>query len=123
MKNNIEKSLEKYKKNSTKIEKFSEMLKSLPNIDAKEKILWMEIYQNAVNDRENAHILFVEAYTAMGANTTDHIGVGSILTKYLERMNKANDQMLKLAELVSKSAAAADKINADDLFDKMVAGE
>jgi hypothetical protein len=34
-------------------------------------------------------------------------------------MNKANDQLLKLAELVSKSEEQAAKINPDDLFSQI----
>ena len=123
MNNNIEKGLKKYKNNSRKLDKFSEMVENLENIESKEKILWKDIYENAINDRENAHILFVEAYTSMGTSSAEHIGLGSILTKYLERMNKANDQILKLADLISKSTTAADKINADDIFDKITSGE
>ena len=34
--------------------------------------------------------------------TTNHQAYGSIMSKYLERMAKSNDQILKLAELIAK---------------------
>ena len=106
-----------------KVEEFSEMLSKIEHADAKKRLLWKEIYENAALDRQNAHILFVEAYTTMSQGTTEHATLGSTLTKYLERMNKSNDQMLKLAELISKSESEHQAINADDLFSQIVKGE
>ena len=40
------------------------------------------------------------------------------MTKYLERMSKSNDQILKLAELVAKEETD-DKISADDIFEEI----
>ena len=51
-------------------------------------------------------------------NTSNHIQFGSLITKYLERMNKSNDQILKLAELVAKEQEN-DVISTDDIFDKI----
>ena len=102
-----------------KVSDFAEVLEKIEHADAKKRILWKEIYENAVLDRQNAHILFVEAYTTMSQGTTEHATLGSTLSKYLERMNKANDQMLKLAELISKSENEHNTINSDDLFSQI----
>jgi len=102
-----------------KVKDFSEVLQKLEHADAKKKILWKEIYENAITDRQNAHVLFVEAYTTMSQGTTEHATLGSTLSKYLERMNKANDQLLKLAEIMARSEDDFNKINADDLFDQI----
>ena len=115
----IEDSLQDLKKVETKSKKFEEILEKIEHADNKKKLLWREIYENALLDRQNAHILFVEAYTAMSQGTTEHATLGSTLTKYLERMNKSNDQLLKLAELISKSESEYSAINADDLFSKI----
>ena len=78
-----------------KMKEFGELLVSMQGLDTKKKILWREIYENAVQDRMNAYILFTEAFRSMGiASTSEHITAGPILTKYIERMNKANDQLL-----------------------------
>ncbi len=98
---------------------FSEVLAKIEHADAKKKILWKEIYENAILDRQNAHVLFVEAYTTMSQGTTEHATLGTTLTKYLERMNKANDQLLKLAEIMNKSESEFNKFDADDLFSQI----
>lgn len=115
----VSNALQDFDKLQKKVKDFSEMLQNIEHADAKKKILWKEIYENAVLDRQNAHVLFVEAYTTMSQGTTEHATLGSTLTKYLERMNKSNDQLLKLAEIMTKSEAEFNQINADDLFDKI----
>jgi len=102
-----------------KVKSFSELLQKIDHADAKKKILWKEIYENANVDRQNAHVLFVEAYTTMSQGTTEHAVIGATLTKYLERMNKANEQLLKLADLMSKSENDHSQINADELFSQI----
>jgi len=115
----IEDSIYGLEKIEKKIEEFDKVLKKIEHADNKKKLLWKEIYENASMDRQNAHILFVEAYTTMSQGTTEHATLGSTLTKYLERMSKSNDQILKLAELMSKSESEYSSINADDLFQKI----
>ena len=105
-----------------KLKDFSDILEKIAHADNKTKILWKEIYENALVDRQNAHILFVEAYTTMGSGSADHLSLGPTLTKYLERMNKSNEQLLKLSELMSKSEAAHNAINADDIFSQIDGG-
>ena len=103
----------------SKAKEFSDLLDSIESTDDKKKLLWREIYGNAITDRMNAHMLFTSIYTSMGNSTGDQVAVSSALTKYLERMNKANDQLLKLAELISKSESEYSAINTDDLFSKI----
>ena len=123
MSSKIEEAAKDFQSIEKKIEEFSDMLSKIEHADAKKKILWREIYENAALDRQNAHILFVEAYTTMSQGTTEHATLGSTLTKYLERMSKSNDQLLKLAELISKSESEHAAINADDLFSQITKGE
>ena len=111
---------EKHKKQQEKIDTFSELLQDLVNTTDKKKLLWKEIYENALRDRVNAEILFNEAYTSMQVN--EHITIGPVLTKYLERMNKSNEQILKLAELISKAEERSERIDPDDLFSQINEG-
>ena len=104
-----------------KVKEFSELLDSIETTEDKKKLLWREIYENAVVDRLNSYMLFVDVYTNMSGQTTDHLQLGPILAKYLERMNKSNDQLLKLADLISKEEEKAAKIDPDDLF-KTISG-
>ena len=102
-----------------KIKEFSDLLHSLENTENKKKLLWKEIYENAITDRMNAYMLFTGVYTQMQAGTSEHLSLGPILSKYLERMNKSNDQLIKLAELISKEEVEASKINPDDIFNQI----
>jgi hypothetical protein len=122
MTKNIENALQDFKKVEKKIGDFREVLQKIEHADSKKKLLWLEIYENATLDRQNAHILFVEAYTTMSQGTTEHATLGSTLTKYLERMGKSNDQLLKLADLISKSESEFSSINTDDLFSTIQEG-
>jgi len=38
------------------------------------------------------------------------------MTKYLERMSKSNDQILKLAELIAKEQEKENNVSPDDIF-------
>tara|TARA_B100000700_G_C14991890_1_gene831732 strand:+ start:618 stop:959 length:342 start_codon:yes stop_codon:yes gene_type:complete len=99
-----------------KIEAFSSLLDSLENLETKKKQLWKEIYENSVMDRMNAYMLFTDAYTTMGNGINDHVQLGSLMTKYIERMNKANDQLIKLAEIIAREEEKESKINPEDIF-------
>jgi len=119
MSDTVEKTLQDFEKTKKKIADFEAILKKIKHADGKKRILWREIYDNALTDRQNAHILFVEAYTSMTNSAAEHVSLGSTLAKYLERMAKSNEQLLKLADLISKSESDHSAINADDLFSKI----
>jgi hypothetical protein len=59
--------------------------------------------------------------------TTDpekHALYGTTMTKYLERMSKSNDQLVKLAELMSKTEEFDDSPpDLDDVYDKIEVSE
>jgi hypothetical protein len=55
-------------------------------------------------------------------NAENHVIHGDHLAKYMERMEKANTQLLKLAELVHKAKDkqdAEDLPTGNDLFDRL----
>ena len=115
----MEKILERLEKSKQKVKEFSDLLDSIESMEGKKKALWKEIYENAINDRENAFILFNEAYSSMMNTTAEHISIGPVLNKYLERMNKSNEQLLKLADLIARAEEQSSKIDPDDLFSKI----
>lgn len=102
-----------------KISDFGDLLDSLSTTDEKRKMLWKEIYQNAVTDRENAYSLYIGLYQTMTSSAADHAAHGGTLVKYLERMGKANDQIIKLADMIKSSEDEAEEINPDDIFSKI----
>ena len=112
----LDKKMEKQDELSKKIEQFSDMLDELQTTDEKRKLLCREIYENAVSDRERASMLFTDAWSRMTSGSAEHVTLGPTLTKYLERMNKSNEQILRLAELISKSEDKETRIDPDDVF-------
>jgi hypothetical protein len=79
-------------------------------------MLWKEAYQNAVEDRETAGILVNDLLLAIPGNSANHSTHGVLMTKYLERMSKSNDQILKLAELIAKEQEKENNVSPDDIF-------
>ena len=117
---NIDTLLDTVKSKEEKIKNFSDILDDLTATEDKKKLLWKEIYDNAVTDRERAGILFTEAYKSMGQSASDHASLGSVMSKYLERMCKSNDQILSLADLINKAEEKEKQVDPDDLFGKIL---
>jgi hypothetical protein len=119
MKKEIKNKEKKIKDANKKIDSFADLLDRLEKTEDKKKLLWKEAYQNSIDDRENAHILFVDLLKISIGNSTNHIQFGTMMSKYLERMSKSNDQILKLAELIAKEEEKNDMISPDEIFDKI----
>lgn len=113
--------LDKIRSKESKIEKFGDILSSIKNLDDKKRVLWTEIYHNAVDDRENASILFTDTLMQVKGNAANHNILGPVIAKYLERMSRANDQILKLAEIVAREDSKTMDPNA--IFDKISSDE
>ena len=119
MSKSIEDAIDKIKDKDKKIEKFSQLLDGLESTADKKKLLWKEIYENAINDRECAGILFTDLFSQTTGNANSHAISGPILSKYLERMSKSNDQILKLAEIIQKAEDQHAVIDSDEIFEKI----
>ncbi len=119
MSQTLSNALDKLGDTKKKVEEFSELLDSLKNTQDKKKMLWKEIYENALVDRENASMLFTDAWKNMTGGSSEHATLGSTMSKYLERMCKSNEQILRLAELIAKAEETESKINPDDIFSQI----
>ena len=107
------------KKKEKKIKEFSDLLDTLESTEDKKKLLWKESYQNAVDDRETAGLLLTDLVLQSHGSHAIHLQFGTLMTKYLERMSKSNDQILKLAELISKEQENSNTISDDDIYSKI----
>ena len=119
MADQIEKVLDKVEKNEKKensIKNFADILDNIDSLEDKKKLLWKEIYENALEDREKSKMLFNDAYISMQGGVNEHMNIGSIMSKYIERMSKSNDQILKLAELIAKEQERQDTVSPEDIF-------
>lgn len=114
----IENTIDKNKDQERQIELFGDILSDLSSTDEKKKMLWKQIYENAISDRNQANILFSDLMLPALGSPTTHQTNGPLMVKYLERMNKANDQILKLAELIQREEEN-DVLTADEIFKQM----
>jgi hypothetical protein len=115
----ISKKIDKQNEKEVKIKNFSDLLDNIDSIEDKKKHLWKEIYENSLEDREKAKMMFTDAYLNLGGGLNDHMNIGAVMSKYLERMSKSNDQILKLAELIAKEQEKSETISEDDIFNKI----
>jgi len=111
------KTLDSLNEKDKKIKQFSDILDTLTSTEDKKKLLWKEIYENAVNDRENAGILFTDTLMQVKGNAANHNILGPVIVKYIERMSRANDQILKLAELIAQEESK--EMSMDAIYDKI----
>jgi len=93
---------------------FGDLLNSLDKSLDKKKQLWKQIYENAVIDRKNAYLVFADLYVQVHGRAAEHAIHGQTLAKYMERMEKATNQLLKLAELVAAAEEKSPKIEEDN---------
>jgi len=106
----------KEKTTDEKIKDFSDLLDELETTQDKKKLLWKDAYKNALDDRASASILVNDLLLQIQGNVNNHVQLGTIISKYLERMSKANDQILRLAELVAKEETEVKNMSPDDIF-------
>ena len=102
-----------------KAKDFSDLLDQIDGVSDKKKQLWREIYENAIADRQNAYVLFVSLVKIVENDSTEHAVHGKSLSSYIEKMSKANDQLIRLADLVSKSERENDTIDPDEMFKRI----
>lgn len=102
-----------------KLQDFTELLSRIEGIHDKQRKLWIEIYHNAITDRQNAYTLFTRLVDIVQDKSTEHAVHGKTLATYIERMSKANDQIIRLAELVAKSESKSEEIDPEEMFKKI----
>lgn len=116
----VDEILKRAEEQKRKIKDFAQLIDEIESLDDKRKFLWKEIYQNAVTDRESAFALFNSAWQTLAGSISDHVSLGPIMARYLDKMAKANDQLIKLAEIIkSASEAQEENLTVDDIFSKI----
>ncbi len=103
-----------------KVNKFSEMLNDIENLDDKAKHLYKEIYENAIADRQNSYVMFSKLARIVSANNTTEFAIhAKSIRDFIERMQKANDQLSKLLELIIKLKQSNAEIDSETMFDEI----
>jgi len=113
------------KKINKQLKDFSSLLDSLSSLEDKKKALWKQIYENSVTDRKNAYILFGDLYKDVHNNPNEHAIHGPTLAKYLERMEKSNQQLIKLAEMIDDVVEEEEDLltDEDSIYDRIQKGQ
>jgi hypothetical protein len=99
---------------------FSDLLDSISTMDERKRKLWMLIYKNAIEDRMRALEQYCDLKSIVIGKSTEHAVHGKTIASFIERMSKANDQLLKLADLVEAAEANAEATTEDSLYDSIV---
>ena len=109
------------KKNNELLREFDELLDSMDSASTKEKILWRQIYDNAITDRSNANLCFLDLYPHLQDNIDNHMTHGMQAVQYLTRMEKSNDQLIKLATLIQKAMEnqPEESIDSNSIFEEL----
>ena len=102
-----------------KCKDFSDLLDSIDALGDKKKRLWKEIYENALTDRQNAYAIFIRLCKIVKDDSSEHAIHGKTMATFVERMSKANEQLIRLAELIAKEESKSQAIDPDDLFDRI----
>jgi len=102
-----------------KIESFKKLLDTIESLSDKRKELWKEVYENAIVDRKLAYDMYNSLYTKVTFDPDQHAIHGPSISKYLERMSKANEQLLKLSELISSAITKDESVSSEEIYKKI----
>lgn len=105
-----------------KLQDFSGLLDSIESLDERTKVLWKDIYSNAFSDRKLAQNLFDNLWEIVRITPESHAIHGDRLSKYIERMSKANDQLIKLADLVESAKDKSEEIDGGAIYGQIGQG-
>lgn len=94
-----------------------EFLLSDSPLEPRLKHLWLEIYKNALYDREQAGVFLSNMTSELNQSVQTHVAYGPQASKYMELARKSNDQLLKLAEQIRMYREEEGDIDTDSLLD------
>ena len=70
-----------------------------------------EAIENIRNDRAVASTLLIELMTIIRADETKHQNSGPVAAKYLETLQRSNEQLVKLASLLVKKEGVVSSLS------------
>jgi hypothetical protein len=85
-----------------------------------------ESLANIRHDRAMADSLLIDLYTYIKQDNTRHQNLGMIAAKYLETLQRSNEQMVKISSLLHKEKSSAPQgltaIDKEEIFDLLKEG-
>ncbi len=79
-----------------------------------------EAIDNIRSDRETTRELLDDAMKYLAADQSRHRDMGITLAKYVETLQRSNEQLVKVSALIQKKTAGSDELSSQDkeeLFD------
>tara|TARA_R100000008_G_C3583157_1_gene170047 strand:- start:934 stop:1233 length:300 start_codon:yes stop_codon:yes gene_type:complete len=76
-----------------------------------------EAFDNIRKDRAMASTLLIELMKILKQDETKHQYSGPVAAKYLETLQRSNEQLVKLASLISKKETIVEGLSPDDKSD------
>jgi len=107
------------KKVDVKIIEFDKLLSTITDVDDRVKTLWIDVYRNATLDRMSAESLYTKLFILSHSNDNTHVECAPLITKYLERMHKSNEQLLQLADQVIAATKVETGNTAEDIYEQI----
>jgi len=108
--------------NKLKSQNFSKIVNGIENLADEKKLLYREIYENAITDRQNAYMQFsilVGICNNGSSNSTEYAIHGKGISAFIDRMAKANDQLLKLSDLLRRAEERDNFIDPEEMFNQI----
>jgi len=102
-----------------KTNNFTGLLDQITTLNDKKKKLWLEIYENAISDRQSAHAMFMRLVKITQDKSSEHAVHGKTMATYIEKMSRSNDQLIKLAELIAEAEKKEESIDPDEMYSKL----
>jgi hypothetical protein len=105
-----------------RVKSFSTLLDTIDNLSDKKKELWKQIYANAIIDRHNASMCYSDLMMHVVGKPVEHAIHAPNLAKYIEKMSKATDQLIRLAELIAEAEAKDEQIDPEEIYGQLGTG-
>lgn len=94
------------------------MPKDKNKLDITIENLYDQVYKNAIDDRVKATELYDDLAGIIIGVPENHAVQGIVIAKYLERISRSTDQLIKVLEIKQNAAIAASKNKATELSDE-----
>jgi hypothetical protein len=102
-----------------KTEEFKELLGDIESLSDKRKSLLAELYNNITIDRMNAYAMLQILVEIVGTSSADWAVHNRVVTSLLSTMQKANEQLGKLAEHINQLREDEDTANPEEIFSQI----
>lgn len=98
---------------------FSNLLSKIENLDEDRKPFLLEIYRHAHEDRANAYAIFETLVEICGVSGSEYAVHAKSISGFLSLMQKSNEQLGKLADMIDNWIVAKTGNDPNDIFNQI----